>query len=80
MQKVLEYFRGFGNMGTSSSKQQTEKIMKAFGMARQDHENCQHGCCAGKYVKLSGEANPGIRARKKTARQQAKKQIAKQEA
>ena len=49
--------------------------MKPYGMSLSDHENCGKGCCAGNHVKLSGEANAGIRARRKTARQQASKSI-----
>lgn len=49
--------------------------MKPYGMSLSDHENCLHGCCAGNHVKLSGEPNPGLRARKKTARQNAKKEV-----
>lgn len=49
--------------------------MKALGMSRKDHVNCAHGCCAGNHVKLSGFPNPGIRTRRKTARQQAYKEI-----
>ena len=49
--------------------------MKAYGMSVSDHENCDKGCCAGNHVKISGEANAGIRARRKTARQKAAKEI-----
>ena len=49
--------------------------MKPYGMSLSDHENCDKGCCAGNHVKLAGEANAGIRARRKTARQNAVKEI-----
>lgn len=49
--------------------------MKPYGKSLSDHENCAKGCCAGNHVKLSGEANAGIRARRKTARQNAVKEI-----
>lgn len=49
--------------------------MKPYGMSLSDHEICEKGCCAGNHVKLSGEANAGIRARRKTSRQNAIKEI-----
>lgn len=49
--------------------------MKPYGMSYADHQNCTKGCCAGNHVKLSGEPNPGIRARRKKARQQSQKEI-----
>ena len=49
--------------------------MKPYGMSYKDHENCHKGCCAGNHVKLTGEASVGVRTRRKTARQHARREI-----
>lgn len=49
--------------------------MNPYGMTLRDQRNCEKGCCAGRYVKLSGHRNPGIKARKKTARQKSRNLI-----
>jgi len=44
-------------------------------MSFSDHENCMSGCCAGNYVKLSGKDSKGVKHRRKTARQNADKDV-----
>lgn len=49
--------------------------MNPYGLSRRDNYNCKVGCCATKYAKFSGQPNPGIKARRKTARQRAEQEI-----
>lgn len=44
-------------------------------MAPKDQRKCVKGCCAGRYEKLAGHHNPGIKNRKKTARHSSRKMI-----
>jgi hypothetical protein len=49
--------------------------MKPYGLGGRDNHNCKAGCCATNYVKIFGCTSPGTKARRKTARQNAKNEL-----